>query len=30
MKEWLELEEDEEWDPVAFDLEEAQALVRLV
>jgi hypothetical protein len=30
MKEWAGLEEDEEWDSAAFDLEEAQAMVRLV
>lgn len=30
MKEWLEMEEGEEWDPKAFDLAEARAGVRTV
>lgn len=30
MKEWLGLEEDEEWDADQFDLEDARAMVRLV
>lgn len=30
MKEWLGLDEEETWDPAAFDLEEANEMVKRV
>jgi len=30
MKEWLGLEDDEEWDVNSFDLEETSAIVRSI